>query len=236
MMMKEKKGFTLIELMVALTLGLIILSVIMTLYINTIITSSDLIKSARINYDLNSALALMVSDIKRSGYWAGAKSDFNNPNNSFTQLKVPSESCILYAYDADANGSVDAKEYYGFKLKGTNIQVRLSGGAMDDCNASADDWQTLNVSEGNEQVEVTLLTFTTSYKCLRQRVGFVDISYESSCAMADATFGNLISGDNLIESRAIVIALEGHVKIDAVIIKKLVGQVKIRNNPFYTKP
>ena len=241
--MKKQHGFTLIEIMIALLLGLIVLSATIGIYITTVKGSSDLIKSARLNYDLDSVLALMVNDIRRAGYWGGSVVGSDAVFNPFTQATTNLQiilngssavtDCVLYTYDANANGSIESTEFFGFKLNGTNIQMRLSGSATSNCNDISDDWQIINLSEGNEQVEVTTLSFTESFKCLRKRVGVVDLSYDASCAVVSQTVGNIVTGDHVIESRAILIALEGRVKIDQLVKKKVEDQVKIRNNHVY---
>jgi prepilin peptidase dependent protein B len=243
--MKKQKGYSLIEIIIALIIGLIILTATISIYISTIKGSSDIVKSARLNHDLNSALALMVNDIRRSGYWGGATVGSDSRNNPFTQaatdLQFPSPACVLYTYDADADGIVDADEYYGFKLNGTNIQMRLSGSSTNNCNLNTDVWNTLNISEGNEQIDITNLTFTQSFKCLRKRVGLTDQSYDiadvSTCATAAINAGDpLVTGDRVIITREITIALAGRLFIDQAVTKNLMDRIKIRNDRVFTQP
>ena len=277
--MKKQDGYNLMELMIALTVGLIIIAATITICISTIKASADIIKSARLNHDLDSAMALMVNDIRRAGYWGGrpgydwgAMVGSDARDNPFTQdttnLYV-SGNCILYTYDGgkdehDSNGSVDTDEYYGFKLNGTNVQMRLSGSSTNNCNLDTDVWRDLNISVGNEQIEVTELTFKQSFKCLRKRVGidpltgenYVDQSYpkppnttyNGTCANAAATAGEpLIKGDRVIETREIDITLAGRVDNDKYISKKPPDKnndpdypepyrVKIPNNRVFTQP
>ena len=63
--MKKQTGFTLIEIMISLLLGLIVLGATISIYIAAIRGSSDVIKSARLNYDLDSALSMMANDIRQ---------------------------------------------------------------------------------------------------------------------------------------------------------------------------
>jgi type IV pilus assembly protein PilW len=241
--MKKQTGYTLIEIMIALIIGLIIVTATITIYITTIRGSSDIAKSARLNHDLDSALALMVNDIRRAGYWGGTMVGSDSRNNPFTQAATNlniTGNCILYTYDGgsgstsgvlhNGNGSVDTDEYYGFRLNGGNIQMRSSN-----IDCAANGWNTLNVSEGNEQIEVTLLTFTESFKCLRKRVGVADLSYDNTCADA-ATAGNLATGDRVIESREITLTLAGRVNIDQAVTKNITDRVKIRNDRVFTQP
>jgi prepilin peptidase dependent protein B len=232
--MRKQSGLTLIEIMISLTIGLIIVAASITVYITTIRGSSDIARSARLTHDMDSALALMVNDIRRAGYWAGAAVGSDSRDNPFTvsgttDLQIPAASCVLYTYDSEANGAVDADEYYGFRLSGGNIQIRSSNIG---CNDNG--WNNLNVNEGNEQVEITGLTFTESFKCLRKRLNEDDLSFNTTCADA-ATAGNLIVDDRVIETREITIALAGRVSKDTTVTKVLADRVKIRNDRIFTQ-
>lgn len=194
--MRQQKGFNLVELMIALLIGMIIIAATITIYISTIKSSSDIVKSARLNHDLDSTLALMVNDIRRAGYWGGAVVGSDGQDNPFTQaatdLKLllpsldtpPTYKCILYTYDANADGNVDSHEYYGFKLNGFDIQMRLSGSYTNNCNHNSDDWSTLNVNEGSEEIDVTTLAFIPSYKCLRKRADAADVNFDTSSTVS----------------------------------------------------
>lgn len=82
--MKKQQGLTLIELMISLALGMIIMAATLSIYISTIKSSADTIKSARLNHDLEMAISLMSNDIKRAGYWGNARVDANSRANPFT--------------------------------------------------------------------------------------------------------------------------------------------------------
>ncbi len=129
--MKKQNGFTLIEIMISLLLGLIVLGATISIYVNTVGSSSNTIKSARLNHDLESVMALMINDIKRTGYWGGAIVGADTRNNPFTITTAtttttnfaPSniavmdftdsgdtlhtDGCILYSYDADGDKHYD---------------------------------------------------------------------------------------------------------------------------------
>jgi len=134
-------------------LGLIVIGGAISIYISTIRSSTDITNSARLNYDLDSVMQLMVNDIRRAGYWGGAIADssaITNPptcdeGNLFTcgvaniviseKTGEVADSCILYTYDADSSGintpldvtdDVDLDEYFGFRLNGDGIDMRFS--------------------------------------------------------------------------------------------------------------
>jgi prepilin peptidase dependent protein B len=234
--MTKQHGISLIEIMISLSIGLIIVAAAIAIYITSVKGSADIARSARLNHDMDSALALMVNDIRRAGYWGGTNVDADSRDNPFTvsgttDLQIPSASCILYTYDKDEGvvGEVDADEYYGFRLNDGNIQMRSSNIACD-----AGGWNSLNISEGSEQVEITNLAFTESFKCLRKRLDEADASYDTPCAEA-ATAGNLATDDRVIETREISITMTGRAKKDTTVTKTLSGRVKIRNDRIFTQ-
>lgn len=146
--MKKQTGFTLIEIMIALVIGLIIVAATISIYVATTRGSSDTIKAARLNHDLESVMGIMVNDIRRAGYWGGAIAGVDSRTNPFTQVPVaangqpnihiPSATCLLYSYDEDGDGHYDADnnnfadavddadEFYGFKLENGAIKMRQS--------------------------------------------------------------------------------------------------------------
>jgi len=173
---KKNTGFTLIEIMISLVLGLIVIGGAISIYISTIRGSTDVTNSARLNYDLDSVMQLMVNDIRRAGYWGGGIADSNainsttNIGNPFTlgsaNIQLPSSSCILYAYDfdddtvLDINGAAgtlgDTNEFFGFKLEDGAIKIRSSKIADNDC--VGDGWESITVSD---MIEITHLQFSS---------------------------------------------------------------------------
>lgn len=237
--MKKQTGMTLIELMVSLLIGLVIVAATISIYIATARSSSDTVKAARLNHDLESIMALMINDIRRAGYWGGATVAADSKNNPFTNtattnIQVPTAACILYTYDANGSGSltptvltddVDANEYYGFKLDNNTIKVRISGTATNVCNNVGDTWEE-HVT--GTQVTVTGLTFTRTYKCLNTATA---TSYNSDCA--SLTAAQLPSGTLAVESRQIDITLSGQLSDDATVTKTLTNFVKVRNDRIF---
>lgn len=238
--MKKQTGFTLIEIMISLLIGLIVLGATISMYVNTIEGSTNTVKSARLNYDLESVILLMVNDIARAGYWGGATSGANSSANPFTtgaaNMQMPTAACILYSYDApetsalNGNGAVNNGEYYGFKLQSGTISIRTSDTAETTADCTGSGWSALTVPQ---DVNITALTFTTAYKCLNVTTS---VSYDMTCAAAAAAaVGNLSTGDRAVESRQINIALTGQLVSDTAVTKTLSGTVKVRNDRIFTQ-
>lgn len=256
--MKKQSGYTLIEIMIALLIGLIIVAATITIYISTVRGSTDTIRSARLNHDLESAMSLMMNDIRRAGYWGGAIAGADSKTNPFTtgtaNIVIPEAGCILYTYDADADGHYDndddgvvddTNEFYGFKLEGTNIRMRKSGAttAAAGCsNSDPNEWETMNIDSGNsrsEKIEIDTLTFSFNdvsapSKC-KNVTTVTSVNNSCAAAVAAATI-TLNSGDTVVETRQVTIALSGHITDEASVSKALTSTVKVRNDRIFTQP
>jgi prepilin peptidase dependent protein B len=249
--MNKQSGYTLFEIMIALSLGLIVIGSTMAIYISTIRGSSDTIKAARLNHDLESVMALMINDIRRAGYWGGAQVGANSNNNLFTsetdadmtniQVRnfaapttvLTSGNCILYSYDADADGAVDDNEHFGFRLRNGTINMRLSGAPANPatCDGEEDSWEE-NIA--GDQITITALTFDLgNSKCKNVTTS---TAFNSTCTAAAATVGNLNGGDQIVETRQVSITLSGRLANDPTVSKTLTGIVKVRNDRIFIQP
>jgi type IV pilus assembly protein PilW len=228
--MKKQTGFTLIEMMISLLLGLIVLGATIKIYIGTVGNTSNILKSARLNHDLESVMVLMLNDIKRSGYWGRANTAADSRTNPFTatttNIQIRDEAtCILYSYDQDDDGTVDADEYYGFKLDDDTIKMRMTGTTTASCDDGA--WQDFIDSN---QLTITNLQFSfvpvagvlsATSRCLNVTTNVV--TNAASCAGAAA-------GDTLAEKRLVNIQISGQVTSDDDVTKNLNGSVEVRNS------
>jgi prepilin-type N-terminal cleavage/methylation domain-containing protein len=178
----RQKGFSLVELMVAMSAGLVVIGAVVVFTIATAQSSTANIRSERVMQNLRNAMSLIEREIRRSGYnqkalqYAGqcASASGTCPTSSFNQLVVVSADCLVVSYDDAANstsGSIDAGEYHGFRLVSKNgvgiIQANLVGSTAPDCSSDTD-W--IDVSDST-LVDVTDLTFTnltTSGGCVQQ--------------------------------------------------------------------
>lgn len=140
---RKEIGFTLIELMIGMIVGLIVLSAVIYAFVSTIRSSADLLNSSRMNRELSSITDLISGELRRTGFVDGAESD-TNPFilGSYTDLHLAS-NCVLYAYDLNLNGSIQNDELKGFKLSSGAIYARtsvaLSSSSSIDCDVG--DWE-----------------------------------------------------------------------------------------------
>ena len=203
--MKYKhRGFTLIELMISIVIGLIILAAVVGMFVTLIKSDNDNLKSIRLNQELRAAISLITRDIRRAGanQNAAINSSTIPPTNPFsvvggTRLTIAANqqgilnSCVIYSYDAN-DGSNEA---YGYRRDSTDgtIEARAAGGL---CSASG--WLTIT---DDHLVNITALTFT------------------------DTTVTQ--AGVNI---RQITITLSGQLRRDSSVTRTLSETVKVRND------
>ncbi|MBT7436601.1 MAG: hypothetical protein HN791_11150 [Gammaproteobacteria bacterium] len=245
---KKTLGFTLIELMISMLLGLIVIGGVLSIYISTIQASSDVVKSARLNYDLDSVMQFMINDIRRAGYWGGAVTDSDVSANPFmvgtANINSSTGSCILYTYDFDEDGELDItggtsddeSEYFGFKLDGDEIKVSAAKtvDGVANCGAVDGRWKIITDSK---KVSITQLAFSNAnFQCLNTTTDEVfDGSCDAAFSAAGGTVGKLITGNDAVEIRQINITLTGNIVNDADVEKTLTSAVKVRNNRIFTQ-
>lgn len=226
--------------MIALVLGLIVLGATISIYITTVGSSSNLIKSTRLNHDLESVMALMLNDIKRAGYWGSATVAADSRANPFTATATniqipeppPDNTCVLYSYDADGDGTVDSNEYYGFKFESSTIKIRKTGTTTADCTDGT--WE--EFIDGN-QLTITALQFSFAPIDIASTALNPDLPATSRCFnVTTSTVTNAasctgaVSGDSVAEKRVVNIQLTGQVTTDPSVTKTLNGTVEVRNN------
>ncbi|WJW75086.1 hypothetical protein QVG61_11385 [Thiohalobacter sp. IOR34] len=175
-------GFSLTELLIGSTLGLLVLGGGLQMYLANLQASHDCLSHARLSHELQTALELMTAELRRSGYWAGQPGIDPRSANPFLQteqqLRIGQaagesrDSCVLYSYDRNqdkrlgvghgASGALQSAanvERFGFRLYRQRLQMRLGGRGFD-CDHGQ--WQSLT----SDDTEVTRLRFTRLERCL----------------------------------------------------------------------
>lgn len=147
MRMNLRRGFSMVELLVALVAGLIIVGTATTLYVSIIRANATSVQLSALNLGMQSLLDVMERDIRRAGYFANASLNLSRDANGnpviaptdrtamFTlmtsagsttlqdmqQLTVTDPllyDCILLRYDANDDGSIaGTDEIMGYRFK-----------------------------------------------------------------------------------------------------------------------
>lgn len=252
---QKTRGFSLVELMVGVTVGLFVILAMSAVYINASRGSRDSIQANRLNQDMRAVMDIMVADIRRAGYWGSAAAGGTNPftlrTGTPTDIYV-SANCILYSYDATyAGGTTTADagvDFFGFRLDSTTntVQMLSSATLVDTSTACANTtWE--NMTDPNV-IQVTALTFDTiGSRCLAYDSDnfnpndastasyaanwSVSTGTTTACATAPPS-GTTIpaTADTYVETRQINITLTAQHASDTSLTRTLTESVLVRNN------
>lgn len=95
-------GFSLVELMVALALGLIVIGAVLTLIVALIRANNQTIQATRLTQEMRATAAVITSDLKRAGGvddpFTAATANAGKPLNQFAAVDDGAAGCIRYAY------------------------------------------------------------------------------------------------------------------------------------------
>lgn len=140
-------GFSLVELMVGLTLGTFLMLGVVTA--TTGLLRGEAISSAKLDSELRNAAFVLQKDISRAGYRGDASAAllvgvaaYTSP---FNVLDSSVEGCITYAYDLNSNGVLDTAgpdERFAVVLFNEVLYLR-TGGADHDCDVESGEWAAL---------------------------------------------------------------------------------------------
>jgi type IV pilus assembly protein PilW len=102
---RPARGFTLVELMVALAISMVIVLALITLLINVNRNNSELTRTNRLIENGRFALQLLDADMSHGGFWGGFVPKFDDLGVSGPSTDVPKgvpDPCLAYAaWDAD---------------------------------------------------------------------------------------------------------------------------------------
>jgi prepilin-type N-terminal cleavage/methylation domain-containing protein len=165
---RAAQGFTLVEMMVALVVGLIVVGAVLALVVSIMRSNRQTLQATRLNQELRATLAVIANDLRRARSVTDplttAKALGGNP---FAQVDSSSAGCIRYAY---ANGPGGACRVILRATSGTTAVNKIFLGARapdattglctTSCPATASASGITFTKLGSDQVEITALTFT----------------------------------------------------------------------------
>ncbi|MCC6207211.1 MAG: prepilin-type N-terminal cleavage/methylation domain-containing protein [Gammaproteobacteria bacterium] len=207
----SQHGFSLVELMVAITLGLFVLAGISSLYAEVVRSNAAVLRTAHLQQTLWSLMTLITDDVRRAGYWSRAELTLDGTGaNGFAPIHVVDGNCILYSYDEekdDTDGAPDPEDHHGFRLTGAGLQLKTSdntcgGTTCADCGSGT--WWLMNDAQG---IRVTALSFT-----LTEHARPFD------------------GAGREIVARGIDISLEGELASDPSVHQRLDSHISVRNH------
>ena len=112
---RRVSGFTLVELMVAMVLGLIVIGAVLALVLSMLRANNETIQATRLTQELRATATVITSELQRAG---SAGDPFNITNTvALGTVDTATAGCIIYSYSDTAGTTV-------------NRAISLSGGAV----------------------------------------------------------------------------------------------------------
>ena len=252
------RGFTLVELMVGMVLGLIVIGGAIAIYMMVLTGATHTTREARLNQELRVAMNFMVEDIRRAGFWREARAvDFGAPGmpdhpnafasrevNSLTDIEIHDDGlCILFSYDPTFNDG--GQQVFGYRLHEGAVQMLVdpNGVLASTSQCPGNGWVELTDPGA---VVVTTLTFDfIGSRCFNaSRLNTendpetpitweADMALTPSCLAEGASGYDAQDGDILVESRQINITLSALHARDPATRINLTESVRVRNNRAY---
>lgn len=203
MLMHKQQGLSLIELMITISLGLLLMAALTTVFSNTLGVNSRSLQLSQLQEEATAVMELMVSDLRRTGYRADANELLTDPDNASTDFNdsivislFPGEaanSCIEFRYDANQDGAFNgAPEAFGYRVREGQIQRRQSAAS---CNSGG--WQTLTSAD---MLQVDSLQFVLTERMLVNVNEQIVTIQMSVSAPSDATLSREFSTEVVIRN------------------------------------
>lgn len=137
----RQTGFSLVELMVALTIGLLMVAGVLSLFLNTSLTNAEMARANNLIENGRFAIQLLEKDIAHAGFWGTHIPDFDNlvftgtPNDA---PKAVPDPCLDYASWTDASETEPSqykKNLVGIPLQSYEIASPVPSPALPVCSA-----------------------------------------------------------------------------------------------------
>ena len=207
-------GFSIIELMVGVTLALLIAAAAALLLASSVGENRRLLLEARLTQDLRSAVDLVARQARRAGHWSAAStlglwsasaSAVPNPYAAMTPDAGASDTLTLrYSQDTNENNAVDGNELVAFRLRNGALEAQLGEHT----------WQALT--------DASTLVVTRFH--IQPRVE--SSTLEAACACTDSETCTAPQ----VQVRSVVIEISGQAANDASVQRTVRSTVRLRND------
>ena len=104
MRLTSSRGFSLVELLVALIAGLIIVAAAGTLYVSILRANAASVQLSALNLGMQSLMDIMERDIRRAGYFASAAQNLAR-TSAGTPVLAPSDRTAMFSLHVSAGST-----------------------------------------------------------------------------------------------------------------------------------
>ncbi len=105
-MLTRMRGFTLVEMMVSLVVGLVVAGMAMSLYSVILRANSTSMQLSSLNQNLQAVLDLVSRDVQRAGYMGNAAQNLARTTSGAPLSGYPDRSAMFSLYTVNASGAM----------------------------------------------------------------------------------------------------------------------------------
>lgn len=215
-MQLTNKGFSLVELMVAMVAGLILVAAVTTLFVTTLRANSTAMKVSRLNQEVQAITDMISRDIERAGYDASAA----------TAVRLVSGATRPFYFDANTDWDTNCVLV---RYDGRNIDnvPDSDNGIPEDKEAVVYSYRadkTVRVDEFSAAVSSPLSTLCSAS-------GAQSISTADTIEITNFNF-SLLPSSKVDGARAIKLDITGRYKDNPALILNLSRDIKLRNDGY----
>ena len=212
------RGLSMVELMVALVLGLLVVAAGGTIVAASISGSRRGMVEARLAQDVRSAMDVVEREVRRAGYWSNATAGGVNPYGGMAVSN--SNAQLAYAYASKAlDNTVSSTESFSIRLLRDNSAGTSTLQIQRD-NQGA--WESLT---DPDTVRITSFSIVPDANQTR----LLQAVSTCSCTCSVATPAPVCPGALL---RVFQIQITGVSQTDATLSKSMSSTVRVRNDQF----
>jgi prepilin-type N-terminal cleavage/methylation domain-containing protein len=219
--MRTSRGFTLIELMIALAIMLVVSMVTVQLSVSVFATNTQLIHMTQLTSEMRSTMQIISRDVRRAGYNSDALASFLTTQtiSSGVVMGDPDESgatdCLQVIYDDISEGKSDETANVVYRLRTISGVGRVS--VLYGDNATVISCDTLVTDAGWVDMSDPLLVNIASLQF---------IHFDSQTDIAE----NLSNGHVIeVGVERVSITIDATLRDNATISRSIINEVQIRN-------
>lgn len=204
-MHRRPHGFTLVELMIGIAVGLFLVAGASKFFVDHLRNSRQLLAETRLNQDLRAVLETISHELRRAGYWAESIKGVQSPTtaNPYSAIApTATDSLAVASFTHDAPG------FRGFRVDSAvlNGYFRSSWQALTDIDS-------LRVTD-----------FSVSSQAQTVPLGEL-------CTPACAPGG---AGCPALVVRRLLVSIEARSAVDPSVLRRMQASVRVRNDEFTT--
>ena len=215
---KKQSGIGLIELMIASSLGVILLGGAIAMFSSTVATNARTMHITRLNQDMQAIMDVVSDEIKRAGFIDTVGKEYSS-EVLLVESYNGSNRCVRYAYDTNNSNSLSSSDFRGFRYNSSLRTLQFMQTNATACSGNDGSWVDIN---NTREIEITSVTFTRTKTCFNLTDNTSTLSNTNACASSQ-------SGDYATEHYTVDVNITGRLKSDTNIQKTLTNTIKIRS-------